>query len=444
MAHYCHETTNKGAALWEKAKRLIPGGNQLLSKRAEMFLPGRWPAYYQKAKGVDIWDMEMTKYVDMSIMGIGSCVLGYANDEMEKVVKAAVEQGNMSTLNCYEEVALAQKLIELHPWAEMARFAKTGGEINAVAIRIARAYTKKDKVAFCGYHGWSDWYLAANLADGDNLDGQLLPGLEPAGVPRALTGTAMPFNYGKIEELKQIVTKNKDEVGVIIMEVTRYTAPDLNFLREVRQIAEEIGAVLIFDEISSGFRANTGGMHLLYDIRPDMMTLGKALGAGYPITAVIGKGKIMQAAQDTFISSTYWTERIGFVAGLETIRQYETYHVADHLVEMGNYAHEGLEKIFRSNDLKISVVGMPAVPVIAIKEENPLEIKTVITQEMLKRFYLASNIIYISSAHTREIIDGYLKNMAEVFEHIIPAIKSGRVATLLESPVCHGGFKRLN
>ena len=172
-----------GQKLWKRAKQIIPGGNMLLSKRAEMFLPNQWPAYFSKAKGCKVWDLDGNEYIDMSIMGIGTNTLGYGHPEVDEAVLRIVNAGNMSTLNCPEEVYLAEKLIELHPWADMARFARSGGEANAIAIRIARAASGKDKVAICGYHGWHDWYLSANLGDDTNLDGHLLPGLEPKGVP---------------------------------------------------------------------------------------------------------------------------------------------------------------------------------------------------------------------------------------------------------------------
>jgi len=429
--------------LWNKAKKIIPGGNQLLSKRAEMFLPDQWPAYFKKAKGVEVWGLDGSRYIDMSIMGIGSCVLGYANDAVDAVVKIAIEQGTMCTLNCPEEVELAEKLIKLHPWAGMARFARTGGEACAIAVRIGRAFTGKDKVAFCGYHGWHDWYLSANLADSKNLDGQLLPGLSCAGVPRALKGTSMPFNYGKIDELRGIISKNKGEIGVIIMEVERHKKIDLKFLKKVREIASDAGAVLIFDEVSSGFRVNVGGVHALYDIEPDMVVLGKALGNGYPISAVVGKKEVMEASQDTFISSTFWTERIGYVAALETIRQFEKNDIISYIRDAGNRLSAGLKNIFKSAGLKIEIVGLASVPIMVIKEDNPLVVKTAFTQEMLKRGFLASNVVYVSYAHSKDIIDAYLKEAEAVFNMIAASIKKGKLKEMLEGPLCHGGFHRL-
>ena len=245
-------TMGTGQKLWKRAKAIIPGGNMLLSKRAEMFLPEQWPAYFSKAKGCQVWDLDGNRYTDMSIMGIGTNILGYGHEEVDAAVRQTVDAGNMSTFNCPEEVYLAEKLVEIHPWADMARLARSGGEANAIAIRIARASSGRDKVAVCGYHGWHDWYLSANLGDGENLAGHLLPGLDPKGVPQNLRGTVFPFNYNNYAELEALV--NSQDIGVIKMEVVRNMGPEDNFLHKVRKLATDRGIVLIFDECTSGFR----------------------------------------------------------------------------------------------------------------------------------------------------------------------------------------------
>ena len=175
----------------------------LLSKRSEMFLPDIWPSYFTKTKGCQVWDLDGDAYIDVSLMGVGTNTLGYSRPEVDEAVSGAIAKGNMSTLNCPEEVVLAERLVELHPWSDMVRFSRAGGEACAIAIRIARAASGRDKVAFCGYHGWQDWYLATNLSEGQNLDAHLLPGLEPNGVPSVLSGTALPFHYNQIEELQK-------------------------------------------------------------------------------------------------------------------------------------------------------------------------------------------------------------------------------------------------
>ncbi len=433
----------KGAALWEYAKGVIPGGNQLLSKRSEMFLPESWPAYYEKAKGIYLWDLEGERYMDFSLMGMGTCVLGYANQVIDQAVKKAINKGNISTLNCYEEVELAERLIALHPWSGMVRFAKTGGEACAIAIRIARAATGREKILFCGYHGWHDWYLAANLGNEHHLDEQLFPGLKPQGLPRSLKNTAVPFHYGNIEEFESLVSKNPAEIAAIIMEVQRGQTLNLYFLNQVKNFANQIGAILIFDEVTSGFRMRIGGMHMLYDIYPDLFILGKAMGNGYPISAVIGKKSIMDAAQETFISSTYWGERIGFSAALEVIRFFERYNVSDFLVTAGEEISNGLTKIFASHSLKIEITGIKPAPLLNIFEKNPLLIKTIFTQEMLKHGFLASTSIYLSYAHTRRSIGNFLNVADSVFSRIAKALKKDELELMLEGPVCHSGFQRL-
>ncbi|HRK62361.1 MAG TPA: aminotransferase class III-fold pyridoxal phosphate-dependent enzyme [Candidatus Omnitrophota bacterium] len=438
------DSSVKGPALWKRAKELIPGGNQLLSKRAELFLPDFWPAYYSRAHGAKIWDLDENELIDMSLMGVGTCVLGYSNAELNKRIMHALNEGSMSTLNSFEEVELAERLIALHPWAEMARFSRSGGEAAAIAIRIARAAAGKDKIAFCGYHGWTDWYLATNIQDSSNLNHQLLPGLDPRGVPKALQGTVIPFQYGKLSEFENLISEHGDNMGIIIMEVVRYEPIDINFLKRIRQISRERGIVLIFDEITSGYRCCAGGLHRLYDIEPDMMLLGKAMGNGHPITAILGRKAIMNAAQDTFISSTFWSERVGFVAALEVLRQYEKYNVASHLMSVGQHLVDGWSSIFKKLDLKISAVGLLSSPYIRISEADALVIKTYFTQEMFSRGYLASNQVFLSLAHTPEVIDDYLAAAEAVFCDIKAKMTSKSLLASLRGPVCHSGFQRLN
>ena len=226
----------------------------------------------------------------------------------------------MTSLNCPEEVFLAEKLVEMHPWADMVRFARTGGEANAISIRIARAATGRDKVAICGYHGWHDWYLASNLNNSDLLKNHLLAGLEPKGVPNNLQETTFPFAYNNLDELKKIISVHK--LAAVKMEVERTMPPNEGFLKAVRKLCDENGIALIFDECTSGFRETFGGLHKKYNVNPDMAIFGKALGNGYAITSVIGKRNIMDAAQSTFISSTF-DERIGPIAALETLKWME-------------------------------------------------------------------------------------------------------------------------
>ena len=435
-------TMGTGQKLWKRAKNAIPGGNMLLSKRAEMFLPEQWPAYFSRAKGCKVWDLDGKEYIDMSIMGIGTNILGYGHPEVDAAVQQAVVSGNMSTFNCPEEVYLAEKLVELHPWADMARLARTGGEANAVAIRIARAASGKDKVAVCGYHGWHDWYLSANLGDDENLAGHLLPGLEPKGVPQSLRGTVYPFNYNNFVELEALV--NTHDIGVIKMEVVRNKGPEDNFLHKVRKLATDRGIVLIFDECTSGFRETFGGLHKKYGVEPDMAMFGKALGNGYAITVTIGRREIMEAAQSTFISSTFWTERIGPTAALKTLEVMERLQSWDTITKTGNQIRQGWQKLADKHGLKVDYWGLPALTGFTFQSANALAYKTLITQEMLAKGYLAGNSVYVCTEHTHEVVSGFFESLDPIFGLIRECEEGRDIMRLLKGPVCHGGFKRLN
>lgn len=434
--------TGTGQKLWKRAQKIIPGGNMLLSKRAEMFLPEHWPSYFSRAKGCKVWDLDNNEYIDMTYMGVGTNILGYGHPEVDNAVENILKQGNMSTLNCPEEVYFAERLLELHPWADMVHFARTGGEANAIAIRIARAASGKVKVAICGYHGWHDWYLAANLSDERNLDGHLLTGLEPRGVPRNLKGTTLPFNYNQIVELEKLVTEH--DIGIIKMEVSRSNEPKEGFLEAVRKIATEKNIILIFDECTSGFRETFGGLHKKYGVEPDMAIFGKAMGNGYAITAAIGKREIMEAAQSTFISSTFWTERIGPTAGLKTLEIMERERSWEVITEKGKHIGERWQDLAKKHNLPIEISGLPALVNFSIPVENWLKYKTLITQEILKQGYLATNSIYVCTEHTQEIIDEYFEKLNAVFAMIAECEAGRRIDDLLEGPICHSGFKRLN
>lgn len=433
----------KSQDLYVRGKKIIPGGTQLLSKRPEMFLPDQWPAYYSKAKGCKVWDLDEKEYYDMTYMGIGANILGYADDDVDKAAKNAIDSGSMCTLNVPEEVELAEKLIELHPWAGMVRYAKTGGESVAIAVRIARAYTNRDLVLFCGYHGWSDWYLAANLNEDSALDGHLIKGLEPRGVPRGLIGTSIPFNYNDIDGLKSLIKKYSGKIAAVVMEPIRDHYPAEGFLEIVRDEVHRQGGVLVFDEVSAGFRLCCGGAHKYFGIEPDIITIGKALSNGYPMAAVVGRSDVMQVAQDTFISSTYWTDKVGLAASLATIKKYQDNDVEKHLDKMGARVKKGWQEAADTAGLEVHISGINPLGHLEFCYENGLAVKTLYTQEMLKRGFLANTAFYASYAHTEEIVDKYIEETKEVFAIIKKAIDENGVEDYLEGPVCHSGFQRL-
>ena len=433
---------NSGQKLWEKAKNIIPGGNMLLSKKPELFLPNGWPTYFSKTKGCKVWDLDKKMFFDVSLMGVGTNILGYSNNKVDDAVKKVVRQGNMSSLNCSEEVVLAEKLIKIHPWADMVKFARTGGEANAIAVRIARATSGKDNVAFCGYHGWQDWYLATNLRNNQNLNKHLLKGILTKGVPLDLKGSIFPFEYNNFSELENLV--NKKNIGVICMEVMRNKYPKNNFLHKVRKLANKKGIVLIFDECTSAFRKNFGGLHLNFKVNPDIAVFGKALGNGYAITAVIGKEEFMKNAQKSFISSTFWTERIGpaaAIATLDTMSKIKSWKIIN---RNGKFISENWKKLAEKYGLEIEINGLPALSSFAIKSKNFRKYKALITQEMLKKGFLASNSVYSCISHSKTILDEYFWEMDKVFKLIQQCENGQNIDKLLAYPVPEEKFKRVN
>jgi glutamate-1-semialdehyde 2,1-aminomutase len=433
----------KGQELYKKAKTLIPGGTMLLSKRPEMFLPDQWPSYFSKSKGCKVWDLDGNELIDMCIMGIGTNTLGYGNDEVDAAVMQTIQNGNMSSLSCPEEVYLAEELMEINPWADMVRFARSGGEANSIAIRIARAASGRDKVAICGYHGWHDWYLSANHNGGDDLSGHLIPGLSPLGVPKNLKDTVYPFHYNNYEELESIVENN--DIGVIKMEVLRNFGPEDNFLQKVRDLATRKNIVLIFDECTSGFRETFGGIYKKFGVEPDMAMYGKTIGNGYALTAVVGKRSVMEAAQTTFISSTFWTERIGPTAALATLKVMEKVKSWEIITKIGQKMQNGWQNLADLNGLSITIAGIPSLSTYSFNSSKALEYKTFIAQEMLQKGYLASTSFYASTAHNEENLNLYFEALNDVYK-IIAECENGdkKIEELLKGPVCHAGFKRLN
>lgn len=435
----------KGQELYIEAKKIIPGGTQLLSKRPEMFLPDIWPAYYSKAHGCEVWDLDGNHFFDVSYMGIGANVLGYSNDEVDSAAKEAIDCSSMCTLNAPEEVYLARKLLQLHPWAGGVRYAKTGGESMSLAVRIGRSHSRKDTVLFCGYHGWHDWYLSANLDAPDALNDHHIPGLEPLGVPSSLIATAIPFHYNDVVEFESIVNQYRDTIGVIVMEPIRNDPPDAVFMNTVLSTARELGAVVVFDEITAGFRLCAGGSHMALGYIPDIAVFAKGMSNGYPMAAIIGKKNIMESAQDTFISSTYFTERVGLAATLKCIEIYERDRVWEKQILFGKQIKVGWETLASKNKIQISIGGMDPLPHFSFMYPDSLAHKTFFIQEMLSQGFLASTAFYVSAAHTEEILADYMKAVDRIFDQMHTIHENNRsIETYLHGPVCHSGFGRLN
>lgn len=433
----------KGYEMWQRAIKSLPGGNGLLSKRPDRYAPDIWPSYFSSCSGVKVTDLDGNDYIDMAQMGIGSAILGYAHQELTDAISEVIKEGVNCTLNAPEEVLLAEKLIDLNPFAGGVRFARSGGEAMAMAVRIARAHTGKDKVLFSGYHGWSDWYLATNLTNKDGLNDHLIPGLNTTGVPSGLANTAIPFVYNDIDDFERTIRNNPD-AGVICMEGARYDFPSPDFLDAVSTIAKKHNMIVILDEITSGWRMTDGGVYKINGFNPDIVVYAKAMGGGYAISAVVGSEKVMDSAQDTFMSSTMWTERVGFAAGLKTIDIITREKIWNHLIEMGDLIGNGWLKLSKKHNLKISITDFK--PLITMKldyGDRNQALATLFIQEMLKRGYLASTSVYLSYAHTEDIINKYLESVDECFFILSKAIENNNENDLLDTKVRSDSFNRI-
>ena len=431
-------------ALYGRAKTILPGGTQLLSKRPEMFAPGQWPAYFSQARGCEVWDLDGRRYLDVSTHGIGACLLGFRDPDVTRAVQRRVALGSYCTQNSPDEVALAELLCELHPWAQQVRYARTGGEIMSIAVRIARATTDRSAVAVCGYHGWHDWYLAANLGEEDALRGHLLPGLDPLGVPRELRGTNLPFAYNDREALARTIGEHGSRLAAVVMEPCRSHDPEPGFLEFVRDAAHEAGALLIFDEVSIGWRLALGGAHLRLGVAPDIAVFAKSIGNGHPMAAVIGTRAAMEGAHTSFISSTYWTEGVGPAAALATIRKMQRIDVPAHCARIGARVQAAWRESARRHALPVTVDdAYPALAHFAFDHELAAELGTLYCQEMLGRGFLAKTAMYVTLAHTDEVVDRYAAAIDEVFAELADALAQGDVKERLRGPVAHSGFRRL-
>jgi len=439
------EKVTKTEALYRHAKEVISGGVQLFSKRPERFAPDVWPAYHSRAVGCEVWDLDGRRYCDMSIHGIAACLLGYRDEDVTRAVIECVERGSMSTLNPPEEVALADCLCEIHPWAKEVRFARTGGETAAVAVRIARATTDKSKVAVCGYHGWHDWYLAANLGETDALRGHLLPGLSPIGVPRELRGTALPFEFNSAAAFEAILADHGDALAAVVMEPCRHHDPEPGFLETIRDQTRKRGIILIFDEISIGWRLCCGGSHLRLGVNPDIAIFAKTLGNGHPIGAAVGTAEAMSGAHDSFISSAYWTECVGPAAALATLAKMKRIDVPAHAARIGAGVLEHWRKAGEKHGLPVAFDGgYPSMAHVGFDHEKSDVIRTLYTQEMLPRGFLAGFQFYPSLAHTDQVVSDYGDAIDEVFGLIARALSAGDIDKRLKGPVAHANFRRLN
>ena len=418
--------------IWKQAQKIIPGGNGLLSKRPERFLPNNWPTYFSKAKGIEVWDLNNTKYIDMSLMGVGTSTLGYANNYIDKNIHKVISKGINTTLNCLEEFQLAKKILKYDNFADQIKFARGGGEAMSLAIRLARANNQTTKIAFSGYHGWQDWYLAANLKNITNLNNHLLKNLIPLGIPKELKGSTIPFRFNDFDQINKIAKSEK--LAAIVIECGRYNYLSKDFVKKINKLCKKNKICLIVDEITTGWRETNGGLYKLLNLKPDIVVYGKSIGNGYAISAIVGKKKYMKFANKTFVSSVAWTERIGFTAGIYVIDYFTKKKVSENLVRMGNLIKRGWIKSAKKNKILIEIGDIKTIPTFRFKYESYNEkLYTIFTDLMLKERYLATNAIYLSNSHNFNYIKKYLKVVDIVFEKIGNILKNKKKLNKIKS-----------
>lgn len=437
------EEKNRTQKLYHHAKKRIPGGVQLLSKRPENMAPDLWPPYFREARGCEVWDLDGRHYYDMSTNAVGSCLLGYSDPTINREVVRRVHLGNMSSLNSPEEVELADKLCQIHPWAEQVRFSRGGGEACAMAVRIARATTNRSVIAVCGYHGWHDWYLGANLMDDDALNGHLLPGLPPLGVPKELKGTTQTFRYNDFEAFQRVIDQHGHHLAAIVMEPCRNNPPAPGFLEAIRQATRSCGALLVFDEITVGWRLHFGGVHMKYGVEPDMAIFAKAISNGFPMGAVIGALEAMKGAHQSFISSTYWTESVGPVAALATLEKMSKINVPDYVEKAGSSIMNVWKYQGKKERLPVEIKGFPCLAGFLFRHTEAEKLRTLYTQKMLERGFLAGTSFYPSMAHSSEVIHAYSTAIEEVFKELAMALQNNQLDQTLKGKVAQSGFGRL-
>ena len=433
-----------GTELWSRARQSISCGTGLQSKRAESFDPATWPSYFSRTSGSHIWDTNGRRYLDFT-GGVGAILLGHGDPGVNAAVHRRVNLGSYCTLASPDEITLAEMLLHLHPWAGKVRFARGGGEALSLAVRIARAATGRSGIAFCGYHGWSDWYLAANLAGTSALDGHLLPGLAPLGVPRELAGTAVPFQYNDFAAFERATAQLDGRLAAVVMEPMRSEEPRDGFLEKIAVRCRAAGAVFIMDEVTAGWRFGFPGACARLGIEPDIAVYAKAMSNGFPCAAIIGRDAVMDAADASFISSSYWTDGVGPAAALACIRKMQRDGTQAHVWSLGGRLQSGLRALAENHAaLKLAIGGQPAAPSFAFSlGADSAAAKTLAVRRMVARGFLFSGQLYVMGTHDDAQVDSLLTALDEVLRELAALHAAGRLQAEAGRVQTNAGFGRL-
>ena len=406
---------DKSTAQLSRAELSIPLGSQTFSKSKTQYPVGISPLYASKSKGAYLWDIDGNKYIDL-VNSLAAVTLGYGDKGLQKSILKQLKLGVSLSLPTKIESEVAELVIDLVPSAEMVRFSKNGSDATSAAIRLARAFTGRDQIVACGYHGWHDWYIGTTSRN--------------KGIPAPVSALTHNFQFNNIESLKNVLTLNEGKVAAVIIEPMNDTYPQPGFLEEVQTLAKKAGAVLIFDEVITGFRFSKGGAQELFNVTPDLSTFGKGIANGFPLSAVVGRREIMKEMENVFISGTFGGELLSLTAAKYVLQKHQKDEICEDLINKGNLLSDLTNELIDSFGLSnvVSLSGHPTWKFLKwnkSSEYSAAEIKTFFMQEIFQEGVLVLNSHNISQAHDKKIIMKIVGTYSKVFGRIAKAISKG-------------------
>jgi glutamate-1-semialdehyde-2,1-aminomutase len=408
----------------ERAEKVIPGGAQTFSKSPLLFVQGVAPNFVDRAAGAEVWDVDGNRYIDY-ILGLGPIVLGHCHPAVDAAVREQMGRGMSFSLPHPIEVELAERIASLVPCAEMVRYGKNGSDVTAAAVRVSRAFTGRDKVACCGYHGWQDWYIGSTS--------------RRAGVPEAVRALTLPFPYNDLDALDRLFRAHPDQIACVIMEPVAFTPPEDGYLAGVRDLCRRHGALLVFDEVVTGFRLALGGAQAHFGVLPDLACFGKGLANGYPLSAIAGRADVMRGFNEVFFSFTHGGEVLSLAAGLATLAEAQAKDLPGHLWRVGTRLQAETNRLVAACGLEhqVACVGLPPWTAIRFTDaagKDSMLLRSLFQQEAVKRGVLTHGNHMLSLSHTDAIVDATMAAYAEVFAVLAQAVHEGKVAERLEGP----------
>ena len=417
-------------ALWQRATKVIHGGTQTASKNPDQFVHGVYPIYLQSGKGSHVFDVDGHEYIDYPC-ALGAIFLGHGYAPVVEAIQKQAQEGIIFSLIHPLEVELAELLVGAIPGAEKVKFFKNGADATNAAVRIARAYTGREKIAFCGYHGWQDWFIISTEKN--------------KGVPKALKEYIHKFEYNKLETLQKIFDDNKGQIAAVIMEPMTFDEPKDNFLEKVKDLARQQGALLIFDEMVTGFRFGLGGAQAHFGVIPDLSSFGKSVANGMPLSITVGKEEIMSKTEDLFMSTTFGGEAVSLAAAVATIKEMKQKDVVGHIWKMGAKFKEGYNSLAKNIGVNTESNGYPPLQRLFFKDAQgkvSVEIKSLFLQETIKRGVLLGNVVIFNYSHTEEDIDKTLQACEASLRIIKEATEKGNVTDLIEGKLAGEVFRQ--